>query len=92
MNQVGHLDQVMRIDLREAIEHPAQFLRSRLVAELRAIQRGALNHAGGLQFSQQFLRPFLIHIQPLRHLPGSLFAAYVAPPLLAGSWPACSAP
>jgi branched-subunit amino acid transport protein len=24
----------------------------------------------------------------LRHLPGSLFAAYVAPPLLAGSWPA----
>ncbi len=24
----------------------------------------------------------------LRHLPGCLFAAYVAPPLLAGSWPA----
>jgi len=24
----------------------------------------------------------------LRHLPGCLFCAYVAPPLLAGSWPA----
>lgn len=24
----------------------------------------------------------------LRHLPGALFAAYVAPPLLAGAWPA----
>lgn len=24
----------------------------------------------------------------LRHLPGALFAAYAAPPLLAGSWPA----
>ena len=24
----------------------------------------------------------------LRHLPGALFVAYVAPPLLAGAWPA----
>jgi branched-subunit amino acid transport protein len=24
----------------------------------------------------------------LRHLPGALFAAYVTPPLVAGSWPA----
>jgi branched-subunit amino acid transport protein len=43
--------------------------------------------AGGYAILRSIRPPVFVEAM-LRHLPGALFAAYVAPPLVAGSWPA----
>ena len=43
--------------------------------------------AGGYAILRSIRPPVFVEVM-LRHLPGALFAAYVAPPLVAGSWPA----
>lgn len=43
--------------------------------------------AGGYAILRSIRPPEFVEVM-LRHLPGALFAAYVAPPLVAGSWPA----
>lgn len=43
--------------------------------------------AGGYAILRSVRPPEFVEAM-LRHLPGALFVAYVAPPLVAGSWPA----
>jgi branched-subunit amino acid transport protein len=45
------------------------------------------SRAGGYAVLRVVRPPAFVQAM-LRHLPGCLFVAYVAPPLLAGSWPA----